>query len=343
MLTPLAVDSSQVWIVIGIVVLLALLVLFVSLFQFLGLYIRAKTSGASVSMRELIGMRLRKVNAMAIVNARIQALRAGLQVTQAEMESHLLAGGDVQRVVNAMIAANKANIELPWKIATAIDLAGRDILDAVQTSVNPKVIDVPNPKLGRATIDAVAQDGIQLKVRARVTVRTNIKGLVGGATEETIIARVGEGIVTAIGSAKDYKDVLENPDHISKAVLAKGLDSNTAFEILSIDIADIDVGENIGAKLAAARAESDTRRFQAEAEQRRAMAVAHERENVAKQADNRATVILAEADIPKAIAEALRSGNFGVLDYYRLKNIQADTTMRESIAKPGDGKEKPSA
>jgi len=301
------------------------------------------TSGAKVSMRELIGMRLRKVNAMAIVNARIQALRAGLQVTQAEMESHLLAGGDVQRVVNAMIAANKANIELPWKIATAIDLAGRDILDAVQTSVNPKVIDVPNPKLGRATIDAVAQDGIQLKVRARVTVRTNIKGLVGGATEETIIARVGEGIVTAIGSAKDYKDVLENPDHISKAVLAKGLDSNTAFEILSIDIADIDVGENIGAKLAAARAESDTRRFQAEAEQRRAMAVAHERENVAKQADNRAAVILAEADIPKAIAEALRSGNFGVLDYYRLKNIQADTTMRESIAKPGDGKEKPSA
>jgi uncharacterized protein YqfA (UPF0365 family) len=343
MLIPLAVDSSQMWIIIGIVVLLALLVLFVSVFQFLGLYIRAMTSGAKVSMRELIGMRLRKVNAMAIVNARIQALRAGLQVTQAEMESHLLAGGDVQRVVNAMIAANKANIELPWKIATAIDLAGRDILDAVQTSVNPKVIDVPNPKLGRATIDAVAQDGIQLKVRARVTVRTNIKGLVGGATEETIIARVGEGIVTAIGSAKDYKDVLENPDHISKAVLAKGLDSNTAFEILSIDIADIDVGENIGAKLAAARAESDTRRFQAEAEQRRAMAVAHERENVAKQADNRAAVILAEADIPKAIAEALRSGNFGVLDYYRLKNIQADTTMRESIAKPGDGKEKPSA
>ena len=343
MLIPLAVDSSQMWIIIGIVVLLALLVLFVSVFQFLGLYIRAMTSGAKVSMRELIGMRLRKVNAMAIVNARIQALRAGLQVTQAEMESHLLAGGDVQRVVNAMIASNKANIELPWKIATAIDLAGRDILDAVQTSVNPKVIDVPNPKLGRATIDAVAQDGIQLKVRARVTVRTNIKGLVGGATEETIIARVGEGIVTAIGSAKDYKDVLENPDHISKAVLAKGLDSNTAFEILSIDIADIDVGENIGAKLAAARAESDTRRFQAEAEQRRAMAVAHERENVAKQADNRAAVILAEADIPKAIAEALRSGNFGVLDYYRLKNIQADTTMRESIAKPGDGKEKPSA
>jgi uncharacterized protein YqfA (UPF0365 family) len=343
MLTPLAVDSSQVWIIVGIVVLLALLVLFVSLFQFVGLYIRAKTSGASVRMWELVGMRIRKVNATTIVNNRIRALRAGLQVSQVELESHLFAGGDVQRVIDAMIAANKASIELPWNIATAIDLAGRDILDAVQTSVNPKVIDVPNPKLGRATIDAVAQDGIQLKVRARVTVRTNIKSLVGGATEETIIARVGEGIVTAIGSAKDYKDVLENPDHISKAVLAKGLDSNTAFEILSIDIADIDVGENIGAKLAAARAESDTRRFQAEAEQRRAMAVAHERDNVAKQADNRAAVILAEADIPKAIAEALRSGNFGVLDYYRLKNIQADTTMRESIAKPGDGKEKPSA
>jgi uncharacterized protein YqfA (UPF0365 family) len=324
-------------IAIGVVVLLALFVLFIMAFQFMGLYIRAKTSGASVRFVELIGMRLRKVNAMAIVIARIQALRAGLQISQAEMESHLLAGGDVQRVISAMIAANKANIELPWKTATAIDLAGRDILDAVQTSVNPKVIDVPNPKLGRPTIDAVAQDGIQLKVRARVTVRTNIQRLVGGATEETIIARVGEGIVTAIGSAKDYKDVLENPDHISKAVLTKGLDANTAFEILSIDIADIDVGENIGAKLAAARAQSDTVRFQAEAEQRRAMAVAHERENVAKQAENRALVVLAEAEIPKAMADALRSGNFGVLDYYKLKNIQADTTMRESLAKP-DGK-----
>jgi uncharacterized protein YqfA (UPF0365 family) len=250
------------------------------------------------------------------------------------MESHLLAGGNVPRVINAMIAANKASIDLSWKTATAIDLAGRDILGAVQTSVNPKVIDVPSSAMGRATIDAVAKNGIQLKVKARVTVRTNIQRLVGGATEETIIARVGEGIVTAIGSAQDHKDVLENPDHISKAVLAKGLDANTAFEILSIDIADIDVGENIGAKLQADQAESDKRRFQAEAEKRRAMAVALDQENVAKQSENRAIVVLAEAEIPKAIADALRSGHFGVMDYMKLKNVQADTAMRESLAKP---------
>jgi uncharacterized protein YqfA (UPF0365 family) len=206
----------------------------------------------------------------------------------------------------------------------------------VQTSVNPKVIDVPNPALGRATIDAVAKNGIQLKVKARVTVRTNIKSLVGGATEETIIARVGEGIVTAIGSAQDHADVLENPDHISKAVLNKGLDANTAFEILSIDIADVDVGDNIGAKLQAEQAEADKRRFQAEAEKRRALAVAQEQENVAKQAENRAFVVLAEAEVPKAIAEAFRSGNLGIMDYYKLKNLQADTGMRESIAKPLD-------
>jgi uncharacterized protein YqfA (UPF0365 family) len=265
-------------------------------------------------------------------------MRAGLPVMTPEMESHVLAGGDVDRVIRAMIAANKANIDLSWKTATAIDLAGRDILEAVQTSVNPKVIDVPNPALGRTTIDAVAKNGVQLKVKARVTVRTNIKSLVGGATEETIIARVGEGIVTAIGSAADHKDVLENPDHISKAVLHKGLDANTAFEILSIDIADIDVGENIGAKLQADQAESDKRRFQAEAEQRRAMAIAHEQENIAKQAENRAAVVLAEAEIPKAIAEAFRAGNLGVMDFYRLKNIQADTTMRDAIGKPADGK-----
>jgi uncharacterized protein YqfA (UPF0365 family) len=323
---------------IVIFVLIVLLVIFAVLFQFLGLYVRAYVSGAKVSLFELVGMRLRKVNSTVIVNARIQASRAGLQISQPEMESHMLAGGDVQRVILAMIAANKANIDLPWKIATAIDLAGRDILDAVQTSVNPKVIDVPNATMGRTTIDGVAKDGIQLKVKARVTVRTNIKSLVGGATEETIIARVGEGIVNAIGSALDYKHVLENPDSISKAVLNKGLDANTAFEILSIDIADIDVGENIGAKLAADRAESDKRRFQAEAEQRRAMAVAHEQENVAKQAENRALVVLAEAEIPKAMAEAFRSGNFGVMDYYKLRNVQADTSMREAIAKPNESK-----
>jgi uncharacterized protein YqfA (UPF0365 family) len=326
------------WTIVAIFLGIVLLVLMIIMAQFIGLYIRAMVSGAHVGFVDLLGMRLRRVNAMAIVNARIQATRAGLAVSTPEMESHVLAGGDVQRVINAMIAASKANIGLDWRTATAIDLAGRDILEAVQTSVNPKVIDVPNPSLGRMTIDAVAKDGIQLKVKARVTVRTNIKSLVGGATEETIIARVGEGIVTAIGSSTDYKDVLENPDHISKAVLHKGLDANTAFEILSIDIADIDVGENVGAKLQADQAESDKRRFQAEAEKRAAMARAQEQENIAKVAENRALVVLAEAEIPRAMAEAFRSGNLGIMDYYKLKNMQADTSMREAIAKPGEGK-----
>jgi len=325
------------WTIFWLVLLGILLILLLIMFNFIGLYVRAMVSGSHVTFADLLGMRIRNVNPLIIVNSRIQAMRAGLQVSGREMESHVLAGGNVMRVINAIIRANKANIELPWNVATAIDLAGRDILEAVQTSVNPKVIDVPNPALGRQTIDAVAKNGVQLKVKARVTVRTNIKSLVGGATEETIIARVGEGIVTAIGSATDHKDVLENPDHISKAVLAKGLDANTAFEILSIDIADIDVGENIGAKLAADQAASDLRRFQAEAEQRRAMAVAHEQEHIAKQAENRAMVVLAEAEVPKAIAEAFRNGNLGVIDYYKLKNIQADTGMRESIGKPTDG------
>ena len=331
--------ETEFWHIAGLLIGLLILIIFVAImFQFVGLYIRAFFSGAHVSFRELIGMRLRKVDAQTIVISRIQAMRAGLAVSQAEMESHMLAGGDVDRVIRAMIAANKANIDLSWKTATATDLAGRDILDAVQTSVNPKVIDVPNQSMGQITIDGQAQDGIELRVKARVTVRTNIKSLVGGATEETVVARVGEGIVNAIGSAEDYKHVLKNPDSISKAVLNKGLDANTAFEILSIDIAEIKVGENIGAKLAADRAESDKRRFQAEAEQRRAMAVAHEQENIAKQAENRAAVVLAEAEIPRAIAEAFRSGNLGVMDFYRLKNIQADTTMREAISKPADGK-----
>jgi uncharacterized protein YqfA (UPF0365 family) len=335
---PLLADSTSPLVVgILVVVFIVALVLLVFVAQFIKLYVRALVSGASVGLLDLIGMRVRNVNPIAIVNSRIQASRAGINVSTPEMESHVLAGGDVQRVINAMIAANKANIDLPWQTATAIDLAGRDILEAVQTSVNPKVIDVPNPALGRPTIDAVAQDGIQLRVKARVTVRTSIKSLVGGATEETIIARVGEGIVTAIGSSTDYKDVLENPDHISKAVLHKGLDANTAFEILSIDIADIDVGENIGAKLQADQAESDKRRFQAEAEKRRAMAIAQEQENIAKVAENRAAVVLAEAEIPRAMADAFRSGNLGVMDYYKLRNVQADTSMRESIAKPESG------
>ncbi|HEX8323016.1 MAG TPA: flotillin-like protein FloA [Tepidisphaeraceae bacterium] len=327
--------SLIMYAVIGIV-LIIFLVLFVLAFSFIKLYVQALVSGARVTFIELIGMSLRKINPNLIVAARIQATRAGLQIPQDEMESHVLAGGNLMRVINAMIAASKANIELGWKNATAIDLAGRDILDAVQTSVNPKVIDVPSAAMGRNTIDAVAKNGIQLRVKARVTVRTAINRLVGGATEETIIARVGEGIVTAIGSATDHKDVLENPDHISKAVLNKGLDANTAFQILSIDIADIDVGENIGAKLQADQAESDKRRFQAEAEQRRAMAVASEQEQIARQAENRALVVLAEAEIPKAMAEAFRSGNFGIMDYYKMKNVQADTSMREAIAKPDD-------
>jgi uncharacterized protein YqfA (UPF0365 family) len=312
------------------------LVVFVLAFNFINLYVQALVSGVRVGFIDLIGMSLRKVNPNLIVAARIQATRAGLDISQQEMESHVLAGGNLMRVITAMIAANKANIDLGWKTATAIDLAGRDILDAIQTSVNPKVIDVPNPQLGRTTIDAVAKNGIQLKVKARVTVRTNIQRLVGGATEETIIARVGEGIVTAIGSAQDHADVLENPDHISKAVLAKGLDANTAFTILSIDIADVDVGENVGAKLQTEQAEADKKRAQAEAEKRRAMAVALDQEMVAEQSKNRALVVLAEAEVPRAMAEAFRSGNLGIMDYYKMKNVQADTSMRESIAKPDE-------
>jgi uncharacterized protein YqfA (UPF0365 family) len=317
---------------VAIVLLISLFVL-IFFFNFIRLYIQALVSGVRVTFFDLLGMTLRKINPTMVVNARIQAARAGLNISQQEMESHILAGGNLYNVINSMIAANKAGIDLTWQNATAIDLAGRDIFDAIRTSVYPKVIDVPNAQSGRSTIDAVAKNGIQLKVKAKVTVRTNIKRLVGGATEETIVARVGEGIVTAIGSAQDHKDVLENPDHISKAVLAKGLDANTAFEILSIDIADVDVGENIGAKLQAEQAEADKKRAQAEAEKRRAMAVAFEQEMVAKQAENRALVVLAEAEVPKAMAEAFRSGNMGVMDYYKMKNVQADSAMRESIAK----------
>ncbi|MFP3936703.1 MAG: flotillin-like protein FloA [Phycisphaerae bacterium] len=314
--------------VIAIIVALVFLLLFGPLF---GLWIQALSARAGVGIFEMIGMRLRRVNPNAIVLSRIQAVRAGIQVTTAELENHYLAGGRPINVVRALIAANRANIQLDWKVATAIDLAGRDILDAVQTSVNPKVIDCPNPAGGKNTVDAVAKDGIQVKAKARVTVRANIDRLVGGATEETIVARVGEGIVTTIGSAETYKDVLENPDGISRRVLEKGLDAGTAFEILSIDIADVDVGENVGAKLQADQAEADKRRFQAEAEKRRAMASAREQEMKALTQENRAKVVEAEAEIPKAIAEAFRKGNLGVMDYYRLQNIQADTSMRENI------------
>jgi uncharacterized protein YqfA (UPF0365 family) len=333
----LAQNGPNPIVIIGIIIVIIIgLVIFGLTWRFVGLYVRAFVSGTRVSFIDLIGMQLRKVDPNQIVNARIQASRAGLEIPQAEMESHVLARGDLHRVINAMVAASKANIELTWDNARAIDLAGRDILEAVQTSVYPKVIDVPSAAMQRASIDGVAKDGIQLRVRARVTVRTNIKRLVGGATEETVIARVGEGIVTAIGNALDYKDVLESPDHISKAVLARGLDANTAFEILSIDIADIDVGENVGAKLVTDQAEAEKKRAQAEAEKRRAMAVALEQENIAKISENRAAVVLAEAEVPRAIADSFRSGNLGVMDYYRLRNLQSDTSMREAIAKPED-------
>jgi len=335
-LLPVLAQNLQTFLVIGIVILaLVVIIGLVVLGNFLALYLQALFSGAPVRFVDLIGMRLRKVDPRAIVLSRIQALKAGIQVTTAQLETHFLAGGRVRTVVNALIAADRAKIELPWDTACAIDLAGRDILEAVQTSVNPKVIDCPNPAFGRPTIDAVAQDGIQLKARARVTVRANIQRLVGGATEETIVARVGEGIVTTIGSATSHKAVLENPDRISKVVLEKGLDAGTAFEILSIDIADIDVGDNIGAKLQADQAEADKWRFQAEAEKRRAMAVAEEQEYKAKEQLNRAKVVEAEAEVPKAISEAFRSGNLGVMDYQRYRNIQADTSMRNSIAGPG--------
>ncbi len=307
--------------------------IFIGLFiKFFGLWFRALLSGAPVGIARLIGMWLRKVNPAVIVDSRIMLTKAGIPIDTDLLETHFLARGDVLKVSMALVAANKANIPLTFQRAAAIDLAGRDVLDAVKTSVNPKVIDCPDPRKGKQTIDAVAKDGIQLKAKARVTVRANIERLVGGATEETIIARVGEGIVTTIGSAGTYKEVLENPDKISKTVLEKGLDAGTAFEILSIDIADVDVGENVGAKLQADQAEADRRRFQAEAEKRRAAAKAREQEMLAQVQENRAKVVLAEAEIPLAIAEAFRKGNLGIMDYYRLKNIQADTDMRQSIS-----------
>ncbi len=318
------------WVLLAIIGLIALFIFFVML-GVLKLYVQALFSDAKVSMLDLIMMRLRKVPHDVVVLNRISAKKAGLDIPTDMMEAHYLARGNISRVVAAMIAADKAGIELSWNRATAIDLAGRDILDAVQTSVNPKVIDCPSPQSGKHTIDAVAKDGIQLRAKARVTVRTAISRLVGGATEETIIARVGEGIISTIGSAEDHKSVLENPDRISKTVLAKGLDSGTAFEILSIDIADIDVGENIGAQLQAAQAEADTKRFQAQAEQRRALAVAQEVEYQAEAQKNRALVVLAEAEIPRAVADALRSGKIGLMDYYRMQNLNADTQMRGAI------------
>ncbi|MBL4656160.1 MAG: hypothetical protein COC01_03820 [Bacteroidetes bacterium] len=293
----------------------------------INLWITAVFSGVKVSILDLVLMRIRKVPPGAIVNAMIISTKAGLDVKINDIETHYLAGGDVKMVINALISADKANIPLDFKLATAIDLAGRNVFDAVQISVNPRVIDVP-------AVTAVAKDGIQLIAKARVTVRANINQLVGGAGEDTILARVGEGIVTSIGSADSHKEVLENPDKISKLVLQKGLDSGTAFEILSIDIADVDIGKNIGAILQTDQAEADKKIAQAKAEERRAMAVAVEQEMKAKAQEARAKVIDQEAEIPKAMAGAFASGNLGIMDYYKMKNIEADTGMRDSIAKP---------
>jgi uncharacterized protein YqfA (UPF0365 family) len=302
-------------VVIGLGLIFALIALAVIL-NFGGLWIRAYTSNAHVSFFDLIGMKLRQVNAGTIVDAKVMAMQAGVGtdpdtgITTRRLEAHYLAGGDVPRVINAIIAAHRADIDLDFDRAAAIDLAGRDVLDAVRTSVYPKVIDCPDPqKSGRSTLSAVARNGVELKIRARVTVRTNLAQLIGGATEDTIIARVGEGIITSIGSAADHLEVMENPDRISKAVLQRGLDAHTAFEIVSIDIADIDVGENIGARLQADQAEADTRRAQALAEQRRANAIALEQEMRAKVAENRAAVLKAQADVPQAMADAFRHGN----------------------------------
>ncbi len=327
---------------VGVVVIAVVaFVLCIILFNFFGLWVRARIANAPVSLGKMVGMRLRKVPVGLIVDNRITAVKAGIEVPSDPLEAHYLAGGDVSHVILALIAADKAGISLDFNRACAIDLAtkgtGKTVLEAVRTSINPKVIDCPNPAMGRATIDGVAQDGIGVKVKARVTVRSHLDRFVGGATEETIIARVGEGIVSSIGSASSYKDVLENPDRISKTVLAKGLDSGTAFEILSIDIADVDVGENIGAKLQAEQADADKRVAQAKAEVRRAAAVAVEQEMRAKTQEQRAKVVEAEAQVPQAMADAFRSGNLGIMDYVRMKNVEADTSMRESIAS-GDKK-----
>ncbi len=310
--------------------------------RFMGVWIRALMSGASVSLWQLVGMSLRRVNPSLIVDARIRLIKAGIELETDPLEAHCLAGGDVINVVNALIAADRANIELSFQKATAIDLAGRDVLEAVQTSVQPKVIDCPAPgKNSTGMLDAVAKDGIRLLVKARVTVRANIERLVGGAQEDTIVARVGQGIVSAIGSSSSYKDVLENPDQISRRVLDSGLDAQTGFEIVSIDIADISVAgaadvANVGAMLETLRAEADKKMRQAEAEGRRAMAVAQEQEMSARVQEMQAKVIEAKAEVPRALAQAFREGNLGVMDYYRLQNIESDTGMRRSIAGQGD-------
>jgi uncharacterized protein YqfA (UPF0365 family) len=334
-------DYMQIAAIIGILIVLVIgLILFAVFARYFRLWIQSVTTGAGIGIFDLLGMTFRKVNPTIIVRSKIMAVQAGLGeetgITSKALEAHYLAGGRVPLVIQAMIAAKKAKtINLDYRLATAIDLAGRDILEAVRTSVYPKVIDCPPRGSGKESLDAVAKNGIQLKVKARVTVRANLNQLIGGAMEETIIARVGEGIVSAIGSADRHTDVLENPDRISKAVLARRLDSQTAFEIVSIDIADIDVGDNIGARLQADQAEADMRVARANAESRRAMAVAQEQEKIAEIEESRSKLVEAEAEVPLAIAEAFRGGRLGILDFYKLRNVQADTEMRRAIAGSG--------
>lgn len=331
---PLAsIDPTIGLYVVLFIIALILLMILSLLGKFISLWFQAFVSGTPIPLFNIVGMSLRKIPPRIIVNARINLFKAGLkEISVADLETHYLAGGRVPNVVEALIAADKANIPLDWRRATAIDLAGRDIKDAVQTSVNPRVIDCPSQ--GRGYMTGVAKDGIQLNCRARVTVRTNISQLVGGATEETIVARVGEGIVSAIGGSDTHKQVLESPQRISKLVLEKGLDASTAFLILSIDIVEINLGENIGAKLRTDQAESDIRIAKAEAEKRRAMAVAVEQENLAKVREMEAKLVEAQAEIPMAMAEAFRKGQLGIMDYQRIQNVQADTDMRKAIAKP---------
>jgi len=330
--------------ILGALVIVGIVALVIGtiVISLIGAYVKALFNGAAVSMSKLIALKLASIPYGLIVDARITAVRAGIPINVDQIASHFQAGGNVVPTVQAIIAAKKAGIELNWDRACAIDLAtkgsGKSVVEAVRTSVDPKVIDCPNPEGGRATIDGVAKDGIQVKVKARVTVRTNLDRFVGGAKENTIIARVGEGIVTTIGSSESYKHVLESPDSISKTVLARGLDAGTAFEILSIDIADVDVGENIGAKLQVAQAEANKNMAQAQAEIRRAAAVALEQEMKARVQEMQAKVVEAQAQVPLAMAEAFRSGHLGVMDYYRMQNIQSDTEMRTSIAGPEAGK-----
>jgi len=324
---------------LGIILLISLII-GVIVWTFFSVWLRAKLAGAPVSMLTLVAMRLRRVPYSTVVDVRITAAKAGIPIDINQIEAHYLADGNIVWTIQAMIAAYKANMPFNWDMACAIDLAtrgtGKSVLEAVKTSINPKVIDCPNPAAGKITIDGVAKDGIQVKVRARVTVRSNLSRYVGSALEETIIARVGEGIVTTIGNADSYKWVLENPSAITKNVLARGLDAGTAFEILSIDIADVDVGENIGAKLQESQAEANKNMAQAQAEMRRAAAVALEQENKAVVQEMQAKLVEAQAQVPLALADALRSGHLGAMDYYRLQNIQSDTHMRESIAQPND-------